>query len=378
MEELLKVTPTSALTFSITLGKKTSTHLSLVNISPHTVAYKVKTTHIKRYCVRPNSALLRPDEKVDVEIEQQVARTVPSDLHDCRDRFLLLAVALPNVTGLSDNPNVSEVWGKAAEADSATVCRTKFSVQIELVDASADVKAPSPMVTETESPLEPCTEAEEKHAQDVQDVTKDSPSSSVQSPPPSEDRRARSVTSRSSAKSSESPPPVSKPSLETPSIPDSPSGLSSSISPATKNSSTARSVPVTTPLAATSATSTTSTASPIEDGDAKYKSVAFARSRALGIRPAPRVEPPVLDSATRQRIAVERAGELVRVINARQKDLDTIRRELAEARHKLSDAQMATRPAYNVRYEVNEGARVPFAQICIMAIISGALLQLLV
>lgn len=96
------------------------------------------------------------------------------------------------------------------------------------------------------------------------------------------------------------------------------------------------------------------------------------------MRPAPKVSPPPLDRSTRQRVAVERAGELVRVINMRKGDIDTLKSELAEARHKLSDAHMATRPAYDVRYEVNESSRVPFAQICIMAVISGALLQLLV
>lgn len=96
------------------------------------------------------------------------------------------------------------------------------------------------------------------------------------------------------------------------------------------------------------------------------------------MRPAPKVTPPSLDRAARQRVAVERAGELVRVINSQLGDIDKLKTELAEARHKLSDAEMATRPAYDVRYEVVESAKVPFAQICIMAVISGALLQLLV
>lgn len=95
------------------------------------------------------------------------------------------------------------------------------------------------------------------------------------------------------------------------------------------------------------------------------------------MRPAPNISPPTLDPATRERVVVEREAQLSRAITDRQEHIDETKRELVEARLKLSDAQMATRPAYDVRFEIDESARIPLVQTCVMALISGTLLSLL-
>lgn len=95
------------------------------------------------------------------------------------------------------------------------------------------------------------------------------------------------------------------------------------------------------------------------------------------MRPAPRVSPPTLDQDTRQRVAAERTSELCRAIGERQEQIDKTKRKLAEARLKLSDAQTATSPAYDVCFQLDENARIPLLQTCIMTLISGALLSLL-
>lgn len=96
------------------------------------------------------------------------------------------------------------------------------------------------------------------------------------------------------------------------------------------------------------------------------------------MRIAPKIDVQKLQKAARQRIAIERAAQLTTIITQRQSDIDAIKLELREARHRLSDARMATTPAYDVKYETNDNASLPFAQIVIMAVISSALLQLLV
>lgn len=114
-----------------------------------------------------------------------------------------------------------------------------------------------------------------------------------------------------------------------------------------------------------------------DDDNIDYQSPEYSRSRLLNMNITPEMTIPDLDKASRQRIAIERAGELVREINAKSKQIDTLNHQLIEARHRLSDARMATRPAYDVRFEVVESSRVPLPQLIIMAVISVALFGLL-
>lgn len=109
-----------------------------------------------------------------------------------------------------------------------------------------------------------------------------------------------------------------------------------------------------------------------------YESREYARTRALQINVTHTATLPQLDQPTGQRVAVERAGELVRVINEKIKQIESVNTQLTEARHRLSDARMATRPAYDVRFELSESSRIPLVQVTILAFISGAVLQLLI
>lgn len=396
MEELVKFSP-ATLTFSVSLGKQNTTNLSLANISGDVVAYKVKTTHIKRYCVRPNAALLKPGEEIDVELVQQAFRSVPPDLNDCRDRFLLQAVALSDVPGLTDNVTVADVWEKAG---AESIRKTKFSVRLQLKGAADETSSAVSKVVASTGGLTPIPEeaaienVEETAVETLADTPPpqlpfSSPGAVVEPRASEPDTHSHTHTPVETLTMASNPPPASR--IASASATEAPPFTASAHTAASVASEPAAAAEVDPPPAsevepaavpppavAPAPLQPASKASPAGEQEVDYKSVAFARSRALGVRPAPRVEPPTLDRAARQRIAVERAGELVRVINLRQKDIELVRQELAEARHKLSDAQMATRPAYDVRYEVNESARIPFAQICIMAIISGALLQLLV
>lgn len=115
-----------------------------------------------------------------------------------------------------------------------------------------------------------------------------------------------------------------------------------------------------------------------DDDDIDYQSPEYCRSRLLNMNVTPAMTIPETDRAFQQRIAIERAGELVREINSKSKQIVTLNEQLVEARHRLSDARMATRPAYDVRFEVVESSRVPVPQLVIMAVISVALFGLLV
>lgn len=76
------------------------------------MAFKVKTTAPKLYCVRPNSGVLKPGESSDVTIIFQGLKDEPSLGYKCKDKFLF--VSLPCSEDV-DSKNVSSNWSKLEE-----------------------------------------------------------------------------------------------------------------------------------------------------------------------------------------------------------------------------------------------------------------------
>lgn len=385
--------PIDEITFSVTPNRKSYTKLHLHNISDDTLAYKVKTTNIKSYCVRPNAALLAPGEEIDVELIQQAYKSIPEDFFRSRDRFLLQIARLvevprgPGEGSLHGYATAMDLWTKVPDN---VIYKSKFETKNIVVPESTPLTAaqaaddttsipsvltqpqvkPNTMMQERKLPPTPTLNNPTIEApplvNDLPDVQMEEaplpplPSRSVPPPPPP----AKQYESVSRAPKSQSPK------KEPPQLPSEtePRAAPVPVSPVVPQK--AAPDPRPTALPPTSETP--------DEPEIDYQSIEFARERALGMQTAPKISLDTPDAATKQRIAVERAGELVRVINIRLSDIEVINEELAEARHKLSDARMATRPAYDVRYEVNESSRVSLAQVAIMAVISGALLQLLV
>lgn len=90
----LSITP-SELKFRFQLGKNIPTTMSLHNPTRWRIAFKVKTTSPKKYCVRPSSGFITPNGTKDVEIIMQSQKEYPPDLGNCRDKFLLQSVIAP-------------------------------------------------------------------------------------------------------------------------------------------------------------------------------------------------------------------------------------------------------------------------------------------
>uniref|UniRef100_A0A7N0TCP0 MSP domain-containing protein n=1 Tax=Kalanchoe fedtschenkoi TaxID=63787 RepID=A0A7N0TCP0_KALFE len=87
---LLSVEPQD-LRFEFELNKQISCTMQLGNKSDDFVAFKVKTTNPKKYCVRPNTGVVSPHSTFDVVVTMQAQREAPPDLQ-CRDKFLLQSV----------------------------------------------------------------------------------------------------------------------------------------------------------------------------------------------------------------------------------------------------------------------------------------------
>eukprot|EP00392_Amoebophrya_sp_AT5.2_P014701 g14862.t1 len=102
--QLLRITPAREISFSGTnFGEEThATKLVLENVSEENVAFKVKTTALKAYLVRPSQSVLQAGEKVEVQIMLQRLTEIPAN-H--RHRFLVQAVATRET-----NLNSREAW----------------------------------------------------------------------------------------------------------------------------------------------------------------------------------------------------------------------------------------------------------------------------
>uniref|UniRef100_M1CGD9 VAP27 n=1 Tax=Solanum tuberosum TaxID=4113 RepID=M1CGD9_SOLTU len=98
--ELLQIHPVE-LQFPFELKKQISSSLQLSNKSDDYVAFKVKTTNPKKYCVRPNTGIVMPRSTCEVIVTMQAQKEAPPDMQ-CKDKFLLQSVIVSPGTMAKD------------------------------------------------------------------------------------------------------------------------------------------------------------------------------------------------------------------------------------------------------------------------------------
>ncbi|GER46463.1 vesicle associated protein [Striga asiatica] len=120
--ELLQIDPLE-LQFPFELKKQISCSMQLTNKSNNHVAFKVKTTNPKKYCVRPNTGVVMPHSTCDVIVTMQAQKEAPPDMQ-CRDKFLLQSVVVsPGVTTKDITP---EMFNKES-GNQVDECKLKVS-----------------------------------------------------------------------------------------------------------------------------------------------------------------------------------------------------------------------------------------------------------
>ncbi|KAL0928535.1 hypothetical protein M5K25_000424 [Dendrobium thyrsiflorum] len=106
--ELLEIQPRE-LKFIFELKKQSSCLVRLSNKSNEYVAFKVKTTSPKRYCVRPNTGVIMPRSTCDFTVTMQAQRTAPPDMQ-VKDKFLVQSTIVP--FGSTDDDITSTFFSK--------------------------------------------------------------------------------------------------------------------------------------------------------------------------------------------------------------------------------------------------------------------------
>ncbi|CAL3971264.1 unnamed protein product [Diplocarpon coronariae] len=103
------------LAFARPFTTEVSQSLKIRNSSHTPVAFKVKTTAPKQYCVRPNSGRIEPGKDVEVTVLLQAMRQDPPLDTKCRDKFLVQTVA---VTADKQFTNIASIHVDEAERSS--------------------------------------------------------------------------------------------------------------------------------------------------------------------------------------------------------------------------------------------------------------------
>ncbi|KAL1854798.1 hypothetical protein VTK73DRAFT_8696 [Phialemonium thermophilum] len=102
----VEIEPTE-LSFRRPFTVEVSEILKIKNPNTAPVAFKVKTTAPKQYCVRPNSGRVEPGHEVEVTVLLQAMKSDPPLDARCRDKFLVQSVL---ITGDLEFVNVQQIW----------------------------------------------------------------------------------------------------------------------------------------------------------------------------------------------------------------------------------------------------------------------------
>lgn len=112
-------------------NREVSEVLHIRNPQSDPIAFKVKTTAPKHYCVRPNSGRVEPGKHVEVQVLLQAMKEDPPADAKCKDKFLVQSVA---ITGDLEFSNVTSIFEKAPKS---AIQERKIRVTYLPADASS-------------------------------------------------------------------------------------------------------------------------------------------------------------------------------------------------------------------------------------------------
>lgn len=130
-EGTLSISP-QELKFRFELRKQIPTELRLSNPTGAPVAFKVKTTSPRKYCVRPNTGVVEPYGAVAVTVIMQQQKEWPSDAAMCKDKFLVQTVAVG--AGASQQPD--DLAALFSKESGERVTETKLKVSYVMANVA--------------------------------------------------------------------------------------------------------------------------------------------------------------------------------------------------------------------------------------------------
>ncbi|GAV08595.1 hypothetical protein RvY_18260 [Ramazzottius varieornatus] len=105
MPQVLVINPKNSLLFKGPSNQPANVQIGLTNPSTKWVAFKVKTTAPKRYCVRPNGGFIRSNESCSVNIAYQPGDGPNDAAERLKHKFLVQAIFTDN-----DQVHLDQIW----------------------------------------------------------------------------------------------------------------------------------------------------------------------------------------------------------------------------------------------------------------------------
>ncbi|KAG0005390.1 phosphatidylinositol-binding protein scs2 [Modicella reniformis] len=90
----IELEPASQLGFRRPLTEPIRETLIIRNPTQLPIAFKVKTTAPKQYCVRPNSGRVEAGQEQEVQVQMQAMKEEPSTDFKCKDKFMVQSIAI--------------------------------------------------------------------------------------------------------------------------------------------------------------------------------------------------------------------------------------------------------------------------------------------
>ncbi|KAK7056873.1 phosphatidylinositol-binding protein scs2 [Paramarasmius palmivorus] len=117
--------PSASLGFQRPLTVLVKRTLTITNPHDRPVAFKVKTTAPKLYCVRPNSGRIEPGQQAEVAVMLQPLKEEPPLNAKCKDKFLIQSTL---ITPEKDQKPLAEIWTPEGASDEDVVHQQKLKV----------------------------------------------------------------------------------------------------------------------------------------------------------------------------------------------------------------------------------------------------------
>ncbi|CEP60230.1 phospholipid metabolism-regulating protein SCS22 LALA0_S01e05974g [Lachancea lanzarotensis] len=171
-------------------------YVTVTNNSDQAVAFKVKTTAPKFYCVRPNAALVGPGEQVQVQVILLGLAKEPAADFKCRDKFLVITLPAPYDLGSS---SVTEAWPQLEAEFKENAVSKKIKVNYILDAEPSAQESAGGAAAAAGAKSDDTAKKPELNENDIQDITK--PESQPKESVPLSDAIKKDLTSGSEEKS---------------------------------------------------------------------------------------------------------------------------------------------------------------------------------
>ncbi|EAU86001.2 hypothetical protein CC1G_03024 [Coprinopsis cinerea okayama7 len=121
----VSLNPPNTLGFRRPLTQLVKRSLTITNHNAQPIAFKVKTTAPKLYCVRPNSGRVEPGESLEVAVMLQAMKEEPPLNTKCKDKFLIQSTI---ITQDKETMALQDIWANTDANEEGKVYQQKLRV----------------------------------------------------------------------------------------------------------------------------------------------------------------------------------------------------------------------------------------------------------